>query len=93
LVGTYLACAGRLDWTAIAAGAFAAAFSYAQRVLSTPVRLVRRQAEQVTGEIRLVDGSSVPLTEAFLTRTSERALQAMTAAVIALAVALVLVRV
>ncbi len=93
LLATYLACAERIGWAAVAAGAFAAALSYAQRVLSTPVRLVRRQTEQVTGEIRLADGSSVPLTEAYMTRASERALQALTAAVVALAVALALVRI
>jgi hypothetical protein len=93
LLATYLACAESISWAAVAAAAFAAALSYAQRTLSTPVRLVRRQAEHVTGTIRLANGGDLPVTEALLTRASERALQAMTAAVVALAVALVLVRV
>ena len=78
---------------AVIAAAFAALFSHAQRVLSTPVRRVRRQADAVSGRIDLLDGTSIPITRATLTADTERALQALAAAIVTLAVALVVLRV
>jgi len=75
------------------AAAFAALSSYAQRRLSSPVRRVRRQVTAVSGTIDLKDGSREPLTRETLIAGSEAALRALTAAVIALAVALVVLRV
>jgi hypothetical protein len=57
------------------------------------VRRLRRQARNVSGRIDLVDGTTIPITRASLTADAERALRMLTAAVIALAVALVLLRV
>jgi hypothetical protein len=89
----YFAVAQTIAWAAIAAGTFALALSYAQRCLSTPVRLLRRRVHDLSGALELDDGATIPLTKVLLTRPSEQALRAMTAATIALAVALVLVRV
>jgi len=77
----------------VLAAAFAALTSHAQRRLSTPVRLVRRRARQVSGRIELIDGSKIDITPETLTGESERALRALSAAVVCLALALVLLRV
>jgi hypothetical protein len=47
----------------------------------------------VTGRIELVDGTSLPITGETLAGDSERALQALSAAMVCLAIALVLLRV
>jgi hypothetical protein len=77
LLATFFAANSTLRLDAIVAAVAAALFSYVQRVLSTPVRAQRRQ-----------EGS---LTEAG--RQAEYALQLLAAAIVALAVALVLMRV
>ena len=64
-----------------------------QRRLSTPVRLVRRRAVAVSGRIELADGTSMAISRETLTGEAERALRALAAAVVALALALVLLRV
>jgi hypothetical protein len=74
------------------AAAFAALLSHAQRVLSTPVRLARRRVRAVSGTIELLDGSREPVTADSLLRTPERALQSLAAATVALAAALVVLR-
>jgi hypothetical protein len=89
----YFAVAGTIAWATIAAGGFALTLSYAQRCLSTPVRLMRRRVRDLSGALELDDGAAIPVTRELLTGPSEQALRAMTAATIALAVALVLVRV
>ena len=93
LLAAYAAAAETLTRVAVAAAVFAGLLSFAQRRLSTPVRLVRRRVRHVSGSLELDDGETLPVTAALLTRASEDALRALTAAVIALAVALVLVRV
>jgi hypothetical protein len=93
LLTAYFASAREIRIDAVAAAGFAALLSLAQRMLSTPVRDVRRRTASVTGRIEWQDGSVTPLDEAALTHASERALRALTGAVILLAVALVLVRV
>ena len=70
-----------------------ARLSHAQRRLSTPVRLVRRRVLEVTGRIELVDGTALPITSETLAGDTERALQALSASVICLAIALVVLRV
>ena len=93
LLTAYFASAKEIRSEAVAAAAFAALLSAAQRTLSTPVRDVRRRSASVTGRIEWRDGTTMALNETMLTRAYEQALRALTAAVILLAVALVLVRV
>jgi hypothetical protein len=93
LLTAYFACAGRLRWEAVAAAAFAALSSYGQRALSTPVRRLRRQVAAVSGTVELDDGTREAVTRETLIAGNEKALRALSAAMVALAVALVLVRV
>jgi hypothetical protein len=89
----YFAAAETIRIEAVFAAAFAALLSHAQRRLSTPVRLVRRRTRAVTGSIELLDGSTIPITADSFTAEAEHALRALSAAVVALALALVLLRV
>ena len=93
VLATYFAAAETIRVEAVLAAAFAALTSHAQRRLSTPVRLVRRRARQVSGRIELIDGSTILITPDSLTAESERALRALSAAIVSLALALVLLRV
>jgi hypothetical protein len=93
VLATYFAAAETLRVEAVLGAAFAAFLSHAQRRLSTPVRLVRRRARKVSGSIELIDGSTVPITPETFTAESERALRALSAAVVCIALALVLLRV
>jgi hypothetical protein len=92
LITGYFAAAERLRGEAVLAACFAAFSSYAQRLLSTPVRRVRRTVVSVSGSLELKDGTVEPITRETLTGASERALRALTFALIALAVALVVLR-
>ena len=89
----YAAVAGGLDVTAVLGAAFAVCLSLAQRVLSTPVRDVRRRTRAVRGEIELLDGRVEELDSARLIAPAERALRLLTVAVLLLAAALVVLRV
>jgi hypothetical protein len=89
----YFAAAGTIRLEAALAAAFAAALSHAQRHLSARVREVRRRAVSVSGTVVLDDGSSRRVDAALLTAAPEAALRALTAAVVALAFALVAFRV
>ena len=93
VVATYFAAAETIRLEAVLAAAFAALFSHAQRLLSTPVRRLRRQAKAVTGQVDLADGTTIPITRATLTVDAERALRVLAASVVTLAVALVVLRV
>ena len=93
VLAAYFAAAETIRTEALFAAAFAALLSHAQRRLSTPVRLVRRRVREVSGQIVLQDGTSIQITPDVLTAESERALKAIAAAVVSLAVALVLLRV
>jgi hypothetical protein len=93
LLTAYFASAERLRWEALAAAVFAALSSYGQRALSTPVRRLRRQVAAVSGTVELDDGTQEPVTRETLIAGNEKALRALSAAMVALAVALVLVRV
>ena len=93
VLATYFAVAGVIRGEAVLAAAFAALISWVQRVLSTPVRMMRRQVRSVTGRIELADGNELPVTAETLSQPAELALRLLTAAMIALAVALVLLRV
>jgi hypothetical protein len=92
LLAAYLVTAERLTLEAGLAGLFAALLSLAQRRLSTQVRTVRRQVTEVSGSLRLADGSEEPLRAEALTKAPEDALRALTAAVTALAAALVVLQ-
>ncbi|MGH9917656.1 MAG: hypothetical protein ACRD6W_02105 [Nitrososphaerales archaeon] len=73
-----------------AVGAFA--FSYAQRSLSTPARQVRRSAVAVDGSMRLADGSTERIVERTLLAPLERALRALSWAMVLTAAALAIAR-
>ncbi len=75
----------------LAAGA-CASLSAAQRVLSTPVRWLRRGVREVQGTIELVDGSVEPLDAASLRSAPERALRWLSLAVPLLAAGLLAAR-
>jgi ferric-dicitrate binding protein FerR (iron transport regulator) len=89
----YAAVAGDLGVAAVLGAAFAVLLSLAQRVLSSHVRLVRRSATAVRGEIELADGTRSEMDAASLMAPAERALRLLTFATIALAAALVAFRV
>jgi hypothetical protein len=92
LLTGYFACAGTISWEALLAAAYATLMSYAQRVLSTPVRHLRRRVAGVEGTIELRDGGSERVTRETLAGAPERALQTLAAANVALAVALLVLR-
>ena len=91
LVGAYAQ-----HWTLTpAAGCAAVAallLSLGQRSLSTPARLLRRRVDLVAGTLTFHDGSVQALDRQDLLKPIERTLQALAAAVVLLAVALVLAR-
>jgi hypothetical protein len=66
--------------------------SAAQRQLSTPVRRLRRNTTEVSGQQRLRDGTMIELTRAGLSAPLEGALRTLWLAVVLLAVGLVAVR-
>jgi hypothetical protein len=92
LVCGYAAVAGTIDEVAVIGGAFAALVSAAQRVLSTPVRHVRRRVRTVRGEIELHDGGIEELDEAALMGPAETGLRILAGAMVVLAAALVAAR-
>jgi hypothetical protein len=92
LLTGYFACAGTISWEALLAACYAALTSYVQRLLSTPVRHVRRRVAAVAGTIELRDGAREPVTRDSLAATQERSLQLLAAANVSLAVALLVFR-
>jgi hypothetical protein len=93
LLTAYFVSARTVGSAALVAAGFASLLSLAQRTLSTQVRDIRRRTTEVTGRIVGSDGATTTLDADTLTDVPERALRILCAAVIALAVALVLVRV
>jgi heme O synthase-like polyprenyltransferase len=89
----YAAVAGDLGVAAVLGAAFAVLLSLAQRVLSSHVRLVRRKATAVRGEIELGDGTRSEIDAASLMAPAERALRLLTVATVALAATMVAFRV
>jgi hypothetical protein len=85
----YFAQTGRLSLAALAAAGAGYALSYAQRMLSTPARLLRRRSRSVTGAVTLADGTQVPLDRPTLLRPLERALAASSWGIVALSLGLV----
>jgi hypothetical protein len=88
----YFASARTLHGAAFAAAGYAFASSWAQRRLSTPVRLVLRRVVAVEGAIQLDDGTTSPIDADTLASTAELALKALVAATVLIAVALLLLR-
>jgi hypothetical protein len=82
VLAAYVAAAENVTWQALFAALFGVLLILAQRRLSTPVRAVRRRLPDVEDAAR-----------AALVRGAEDALQAMMAAVVCLAIALVILRV
>jgi hypothetical protein len=78
--------------TAVLAALAAFALSCAQRALSTPARMLRRQVEQVSGSMTLADGTIRPVDESVLLAPLEQALRAMSWGLIALAASLAIAR-
>jgi hypothetical protein len=92
LLTAYFAVAGRIRAEALLAAGFAALLSLAQRILSTPVRNLRRSVDSVTGTVTYRDGTSEPLGPEALAGPEERALKLLAAATVLLAAALVIRR-
>ena len=92
LATAYFAAAERLDAVAVAGAAFAFLLSRAQRLLSTPVRDVRRRVTAVEGRLERADGTSEAVDANLLLRGKEAALRAVAGGTVALAVALVIMR-
>ena len=88
----YFASAQTLDGAAFAAAAYAFGASWAQRRLSTPVRLVRRRVVSVEGTARLDDGTMRQLDGDALASAPEASLKALAAASVLIAAALLLFR-
>ena len=88
----YFASTRTLNGAAVAAAAYAFAAISAQRRLSTTVRLVRRRVTAVEGEMRLNDGTTLPIDRDALTAAPEAALKALAIASVLIAVALLLFR-
>jgi hypothetical protein len=88
----YVAQTGRLAVAPLIAAVGAAALSAAQRALSTPARLLRRQSADVVGAITLADGGTIPVDRAAMLAPLEQALRAMSWAVVLLAAALAIDR-
>ncbi|HUI49019.1 MAG TPA: hypothetical protein VL119_10005 [Acidimicrobiia bacterium] len=89
----YYVQAERIDTTAVAAALAAFAFSLAQRSLSTPARFVRRRTLAVEGSVTTTDGAVLVFGEREFLAPMERALRCLSAAMVALASALLLARV
>ena len=88
----YFAAAETLRPEAVLAALYAALLSYAQRVLSTPVREMRRRVRAVSGELEYRDGTREPVAEATIIGAPEAALQVLTGTAVVLAIALLVMR-
>jgi hypothetical protein len=89
----YVAQAGTLRPEALLVALGCVGFSAAQRALSTPARRLRRDVLDVTGAMRLRDGTSERLDDKALRAAPERALRLLSLAVPLLAIGLVVARV
>jgi hypothetical protein len=92
LLTAYFAEAEKIRPAAVLGAVFATALSLAQRRLSTRVRDVRRNVVHVSGRIDRLDGEPEPVTRETLTQVYESALRVMAVASVALAGALLLMR-
>lgn len=92
LLTGYFAQAGTMTVEAVLGAAFASLVSFAQRLLSTRVRDVRRRVVSVSGLIERRDGSEQAVTRETLTSAPETALRALALACVVLALALLIMR-
>ena len=92
MLTAYVAQADRLGLAAVLGAIAAFVLSCAQRSLSTPARLLRREVEAVHGAMTLADGTTRPLDETVLRAPLERALRATSWGLIALAAGLAVAR-
>jgi hypothetical protein len=88
----YVGASGTLRAEALLAALFAALLSAAQRRLSTQVRNIRRRVSAISGSLVYNDGSVEAIDERTLLATPEAALRALSVSVVALAAALVVLR-
>ena len=88
----YVAEAGRLSLAAVLGSLGAFALSLAQRALSTPARRLRRSVTAVHGSLTMSDGGETAIDERLLLAPLERALRAMSWAVVVLAAGLAVAR-
>jgi hypothetical protein len=88
----YFAQTGTVRADAALAAAACAAISAAQRMLSTPVRWLRRNVTHIRGELELADGSTEPLDAGALRAAPERALRWLSLALPLLATAMLVMR-
>lgn len=88
----YVAQAGRLSVAAVLGALGACALSLAQRSLSTPARRLRRTVTAVRGTLTMADGSETAIDERLLLAPLERALRALSWAVVVLAAGLAVAR-
>jgi len=89
----FFAAAGTVSLAALLGTVFAFTLSLAQRHLSTRVRHVRRRVAHVSGTITRHDGFVEPIKTPDLIKADELALRALTCATVALAAALLAMRV
>jgi len=92
MLTAYVGQTGDLAVAPVIAAIGAAALSFAQRSLSTPARLIRRQATGAEGLLTFVDGRTVALHQEVLLAPLERALRATSWAVVLLAASLAVAR-
>jgi hypothetical protein len=92
VVVAYVGQTGRLAAAPLIAATGACVFSLAQRDLSTPARLIRRRVTSVEGRVALSDGQSFSIDQRVLLAPLERALRAMSWAVVLTAAALAVER-
>jgi hypothetical protein len=92
VLAAYVGATGTLRAEALLAALFAALLSAAQRRLSTQVRNIRRRVREISGSLIYNDGSVEAIDERTLSAAPEAALRALSASVVALAVALVVLR-
>jgi hypothetical protein len=92
LVTAYVAQTGALRAETVLAAVWATVLSLAQRRLSHTARRLRRETAVVEGRLVLGDGSTEPLTREALLVTPEAALRLVAASTVALAAALVALR-
>ena len=86
------ASGGSVTTAAVVGAIYAVALSYAQRVLSTWVRMLRRRAQTVSGEIALADGERISLDRPRLIAAPEAGLQWLTAVAVLAAAAVLAFR-
>ena len=92
ILTAYFTAADTITVEAVLAAVFGALLICAQRTLSTPVRDIRRRTVAVTGTIERPDGRLEPIGPDTLTVPAEVALKFIAASVVALAVALLALR-